>query len=569
MSIFFPESRATSGTLGPPRDPVVAAWFGQGSQSSSGMNVTPDNAMVVTAVYRAVSLTAQTYASLPVGVFKYMPNGGTVLDIDHPLHYILTKKPNRWQTSFEWREMMYGHFAMRARCYSEIISTGGKAVSELVPLHPDHVRPFKAPNGKLAFEYSQPDGTTRIILQDEMCYMHGLAIGEDGVTPLSPIAAAGREAIGNAIAIQEHSGKLFANGTRLGGLLKMPGHLKDDTSRKGLLDGWNRAFGGTRNTGKTALLEDGMEWQALGMTSEDAQMLETMQFSIADVSRIFGIPPHLLSDLTRATFGNIEEQGIEFVTHTVRPGAVRREEALERDLLYGRSAITHCIKFDLDALMRGNAASRAAYYASALQNGYLSRNEVRIEEGNNPSDDEGMNKYTVQVNMTTVDKVGVLPPPPAAPTEAPGAEAARSLAREIAEIESRAAVRSAELRVEAVRAQPAPVAPVYHIAPPSFTLNQGEVRVDVAAPEIRNEITTPEPVVNVAFEATMPEVAAPAVNVRVDNHVPEQRAAEVTVNVPAQVDMRIIEMPKRRTISEIERDGKGDIVSTTQVERDV
>lgn len=565
MSLFFPESRATSGTLGPPRDPVVAAWIGQTSQSSSGMNVTPDNALTVTAVYRAVSLLAQTYASLPVGVFKYMPNGGTVLDIDHPLQHTLSRKPNRWQTSFEFREMLYGHFALRGRCYAEIISTGGKAVSELIPLHPDHVTPFRAPNGKLAFEYTPSTGKSRVILQNEMHFLHGLTVGEDGVTPLSPIAAAGREAIGNAMAIQEHSGRLFANGTRLGGLLKMPGHLNDDPARKRLLEGWNRAFGGTRNTGKTALLEDGMEWQALGMTSEDAQIIETMQFSIADVSRIFGIPPHLLSDLSRATFGNIEEQGIEFVTHTVRPGAVRREEALERDLLYGRDALTHCVKFDLDALMRGNSASRAAYYASALQNGYLSRNEVRIEEGMNPSNDEGMQKYTVQVNMTTVDKVGVLPPPPAAPTEAPGAEAARSLAREIAEIESRATVRSAELRVEAVRAQPVAPAPIINIAPPSFTLNQGEVRVDVAPAEIRNEITTPEPVVHAHFEATMPE---PVVNVRVDNHVPEQRAAEVTVNVPAQVDMRIVEMPARRTSSEIERDSRGDIVSTTQVERD-
>jgi HK97 family phage portal protein len=401
--------RATAGIIGPPRDPVVAAWFGQGSQSSSGMNVTPDTALTVTAVYRAVSLLAQTYASLPLGVYKLMPNGGSVLDIEHPLQYILTKRPNKWQTSFEWREMSYAHFALRGRCYSEIISTGGKSVSQLIPLHPDRVRPFRAPDGKLAFEYSPLEGSTRIILQDEMQFMHGLTVGDDGITPLSPISAAGREAIGNALATQEHSGKLFANGTRLGGLLKMPGHLADDTKRKGLLDGWNRAFGGTRNTGKTALLEDGLDWQALGMTSEDAQLLETLQFSITDIARIFGVPPHLLAELSRATFGNIEEQGIEFVTHTVRPGAIRREEALERDLLFGRSAVTHCIKFDLDGLMRGNMAARAAYNASGLQNGYLNRNEVRVDEGRNPVDDPKMNEYTIQLNMQPVSQLGAPP----------------------------------------------------------------------------------------------------------------------------------------------------------------
>lgn len=400
-------TRASAGTIGHPRDPVVAAWIGQGNQSSSGMNVTPDNALRITAVYRAVTLLAQTYASLPLGVYKILPNGGTELDVEHPLHYVLTKRPNKWQTSFEWRETQYAQFALRGRCYSEIISNGGKSVAQLVPLHPDQVRPFRAPDGKLAFEYSPLEGPARIILQNEMCFLHGLTVGEDGITPLSPISAAGREAIGNALATQEHSGKLFANGTRLGGLLKMPGHLADDTKRKGLLDGWNRAFGGTRNTGKTALLEDGLEWQALGMTSEDAQMLETMQFSIADISRIFGVPPHLLADLSRATFSNIEEQGIEFVTHTVRPGAIRREEAFERDLLYGRDAVTHCVKFDLDGMMRGNSASRAAYYASGLQNGYLSRNEVRIEEGLNPSDDPEMNDYTIQLNLQPVSGLSV------------------------------------------------------------------------------------------------------------------------------------------------------------------
>lgn len=559
-------TRASAGVIGNPRDPVIAQWFGQTSQSASGMSVTPESALRVTAVYRAIGLLAQTYASLPLIVGKYTESGGVVPDPTHPAWYPLVKRPNRWQTSFEWREQQGAQFALYGRCYSEIISTSGKAVSELVPLHPSHVRPFRAPDGKLAFEYSPLNGPARIILQDEMCFLHGITLGEDGVTPLSPIAAAGREAIGNAMAMQEHSGKLFANGTRLGGLLKMPGHLADDTKRKGLLDGWNRAFGGTRNTGKTALLEDGLEWQPLGMTSEDAQVLESMQFSIADISRIFGVPPHLLSDLSRATFGNIEEQGIEFVTHTIRPGAVRREEAFERDLLFGRSALTHCVQFDLDGLMRGNMAARAAFYTSMTQNGIKNRNECRLMEGDNPSFDEGMDKFTTQLNMTTIDKVGKELPTPAAPTEAPGAQAARELQREVADINAKATVRSAELHVEAMRAQPAPV---FNIAPPSLTVNQGEIRTILHAPEIRNEITTPEPIVHAHFEATLPEVAAPEVNVRVYNHVPESRAGDVIVNVPAVADMRIVEMPKRRTSSEIERDSKGDIISTTQIEKDV
>lgn len=394
------EARATSQVLGPPRDPVIAEWFGGGS-SVSGLSVTADSAMRVTAVYRAVSILAQTYASLPVGVYRQLDNGGKERDRAHPLDAVLTKRPNRWQTSFEWREMMSGHFALRGRCYSEIIANGGQSVAELIPLHPDRVRPFRAPDGRLAFEYSPLNGPSRIILQHEMQFMHGLTTGADGVTPLSPIGAC-REAIGLALATEEHGARLFANGTRLGGVLKMSGRLKDDQSRTSLLKSWKDAYSGVRNSGKTALLEDGMEWQSLGMTNEDAQFLESRKMQVAEISRIFGVPLHMLAELDRSTNNNIEHQGMEFVTHTVRPGAVRREEAMERDLLSGTSSRTHCIYFDLDGLMRGDSAARGSFNNTMLQNGVFSRNEVRVSEGKNPSAAAGMDDYTVQQNMALI-----------------------------------------------------------------------------------------------------------------------------------------------------------------------
>jgi HK97 family phage portal protein len=400
------EQRSSSGIVGHPRDPVLAEWLGMGSRSSTGMSVTPDTAMKVTAVFRAVAIKAQTYASLPLGVYRQLDGGGREIDRKHPLFDVLCRMPNKWQTSFEWREMMSGHFELRGRCYSEIVSTGGKAVSELIPLHPDRVRAFRAPDGRLAFEFSPLDGPTRIILQHEMCFLHGLTTGSDGITPLSPIGEC-REAIGLSLATEEHGARLFGNGTRLGGILKKPnGHLKDDIARKKLLDSWNAAHRGVQNAGKTALLEDGLEWQALGMTNEDAQFIDSRTLQISEIARIFGVPPHKLYDLSRSTNNNIEHQGIEFVSDTVRPGAIRREEAMERDLLSGSSSKTHCIMFDLDGLMRGDSAARAAYYASALQNGYKNRDEVRIAEGDNPTGLRGMTDFTVQMNLTTIDKVG-------------------------------------------------------------------------------------------------------------------------------------------------------------------
>lgn len=376
------------------------------------MNVTALSAMRVTSVYRAVTLLAQTYASIPLWVYKQLPNGGKEYDTSHPLYTVLCKRPNKRQTSFEWREMMALHFALYGRCYSEIISSGGQSVSELIPLHPDTVRPFHAPDGRIAFEYTQANGVPRVILQSEMHFMHGLTLSDDGVTPVAPIASC-REAIGLALATEEHGARLFGNGTRLGGLLKMPGHLKDDTARQGFLKSWRDAFSGVRNTGKTALLEDGMEWQALGMTNEDAQFLESRKMQNAEISRIFGVPLHMLAELDRSTNNNIEHQGIEFVMHTIRPGAIRREEAMERDLLSGKSAKTHGVYFDLDGLMRGDSAARAAFNASALQNGYKNRNEIRMMEGDNPSDNPKMDEFTVQMNLTTIDKVGLKQPKPA------------------------------------------------------------------------------------------------------------------------------------------------------------
>ncbi len=416
------ELRATSGVLGPPRDPVIAAWFGGSSNSATGLSVTPDSAMRVTAVYRAVSVLAQTYASLPLGVYRQLDNGGKEMDRNHPLYRVLCKTPNKWQTSFEFREMMTGHFALRGRCYAEIISSGGQSVAELVPLHPDHIRPFRAPDGRIAFEYSPVDGPRRIILQSEMHFMHGLTTGQDGITPLSPIGEC-REAVGLALATEEHGARLFGNGTRLGGVLKMPAgkSLKDDPSRQRMLKSWREAQSGLRNVGKTAILEDGLEWQSMGMTNEDSQFIDSRTMQIAEIARIFGIPLHMLADLSNSTNNNIEHQGMEFVTHTIRPGSVRREEAMERDLLYGASALTHCIYFDLDGLMRGDSAARASFNSSMLQNGVFNRNEVRITEGMNPVKEPAMDEFTVQTNLAMIQLLEAITKNQQQPAPAQGA----------------------------------------------------------------------------------------------------------------------------------------------------
>lgn len=394
------ESRANSTQGSHPRDPVIAEWFG-GASANSGVVVTTDTAMRATAVFRSVALLAQTYASMPLSVDRLLSDGGVEKDKNHSLHDLIVYQPNKWQTSFEWREMMAGHFALRGRCYAEIISTGGRAIDQLMPLHPDRVTPFRAPDGKIAFNYQPLDGKSRVILQDEMHWMHLMTT--TGLDWKSPIQLC-REAVGLSMATEEHAARLFSNGTRTTGFLKMAGHFKDDPTRKNFVKSWQEAQAGLRNAGKVVVLEDGMEWQQVGMTSEDAQFIELRQFQLSEIGRIFGVPAHKIGDLSRSTNNNIEHQGIEFVTDTIRPGVVRWEQAMQRDLFFGKR--THCVNFDMDGLMRGDSAARAAFNASALQNGYKSRNEIRREEGYNRSVAPGMDDFTVQSNMIAIADMG-------------------------------------------------------------------------------------------------------------------------------------------------------------------
>ena len=395
------EARSSPQHVGHPRDPVIADWFGVGNRSNSGVNVTPDSAMRVTAVYRCVAILSQTFASLPLHVYRILPNGGKEIDRKHPLYPILHDQPNEFQTSFEWREMMWGHFALRGRCYSEIISSGGRAVEQLIPLHPDRVRPFKAPDGRIAFEYTNDSGISRVILQDEMHYMHLLSM--DGINATSPIGMA-REAVGLSLATEEHGAKLFSNGTRMSGILKMAGRMRDDVARANFRKSWNAAQSGLQNAHRVALLEDGMEWQSIGMTSEDSQFLETRNFQLSEIARIFGIPPHKIADLSRSTNNNIEHQGIEFVQDTVRPGAVRHEQSFKRDLFTQSSRGTHTIEYNLDGLMRGDSSARTAYYASGIQWGWLNPDEARHKENLNPREDGLGGEFLRPANMLTASQ---------------------------------------------------------------------------------------------------------------------------------------------------------------------
>lgn len=374
------ERRATVSIIDP-RDPVLAQWFGMLSNTAAGVSVTPDLAKRVAAVYTCVRIIAESIASLPLNIYRRLPDGkGKELAFDHPLFGLLHDAPNRFQTSYEWREMMAGHVALRGNAYSEIRSSGYQAVAELWPLHPDRVRPIQLESGDIVYQYRPKAGAERIILAQDMLHFRGFS--DDGVKGDSVIEQ-NKEAIGLAMAAEQFGAAFFGNGSTIGGVLEYPKGLSDQSYDR-LKKSFAENFQGSRNANKPLILEDGLTWKAIGIEPNKAQFLETRKFQISEIARMFRIPPHMLADLEKATFSNIEQQSLEFIRDTLRPWLVRMEQRMNADLLSAKGRSTYFIEFSVDGVTRGDSAARTAYYNSMFNMGAISPNEIRARENMNP-----------------------------------------------------------------------------------------------------------------------------------------------------------------------------------------
>ena len=370
-------------------------WYTDaGGGSQAGVTVNADTAMKASAVYACVRVLAETVAQLPLKVIEIMPDGRRREARDHPIYELLHDQPNSWQTSFEFREMMMGHLALRGNAYAEIIPGPRGFADQLIPIHPDMVRVEQTRGKVLVYEVKDRTGRARKRSQEEI--IHLKLLSSDGITGLSPIQL-GRDSIGLSLATESYGARFFKNDARPGGVITHPGVLKPE-ARMNLKSSWQQAHSGTANSHKTAVLEEGMKWEQIGMTSEDAQFLETRAFQITDIARIFRVPPHLISDLSKATFSNIEQQSLEFVIHTMMPHLVRWEQTLNKDLIINRRRFA--VKFNVDGLLRGDAAARAAFYKSGITDGWLTRNEVREKENMNPL--PGLDEPLTQLNMGSV-----------------------------------------------------------------------------------------------------------------------------------------------------------------------
>jgi HK97 family phage portal protein len=331
-------------------------------------------------------------ASLPLVVYQRRADGGKDKITDHWLYRLLANRPNRFQNPFEWREMLQGHLALRGNAYNQIITNAKGEVVELMPLHPDRIRLELLPSGEYRYRFTDRFGTESILPRGEVWHLRGLS--SDGLLGMSPIELA-RESLGMALAAQDYGARFFANDAKpTGGWIEFPGSFKDSEAKKVFRESYQQAQSGA-NRGKVLVLENGMKFHEVGVTNKDAQFLELRKFQITDVARLFRVPPHMIGDLDRATFSNIEQQSLEFVMHTMTPWAERWEASIESELLLEGDDIE--VEFDFANLMRGDAASRASYYQSGIQNGWLTRNEARIAENLNPL--EGLDEPLRPLNM--------------------------------------------------------------------------------------------------------------------------------------------------------------------------
>lgn len=376
--------------------------------SSAGKNVNERSAMQMTAVYSCVRILAEAVAGLPLHLYRYKEDGGKERAIDNNLYHLLHDEPNKEMSSFVFRETLMTHLLLWGNAYAQIIRNGKGEVVALYPLMPNKMQVDRDENGELYYIYTRSsdeaktmEGVTVYLTPRDVLHIPGL--GFDGLVGYSPIAMA-KNAIGLAIATEEYGAKFFANGAAPSGVLEHPGTIKDPSR---LRENWNSTFGGSANSGKVAVLEEGMKYTPISISPEQAQFLETRKFQIDEIARIFRVPPHMVGDLEKSSFSNIEQQSLEFVKYTLDPWVIRWEQSLSRALLNEDEKRKYFFKFNLEGLLRGDYESRMSGYAVARQNGWMSANDIReLENMDKIPAEDGGDLYLINGNMLPLNKAG-------------------------------------------------------------------------------------------------------------------------------------------------------------------
>lgn len=372
-------------------------WLiGDGNNTKSGVSITQENVIGIPAVYAVTGAISESLAMLPLVVYERNKRE-TQKAVKHPLYKLLQIAPNTFQDKITFLAYLIDSALLAGNGYSQVVRDNVGRPAELIPLNPSYVEPIvknEKSGIKIFYDYSPPNGNKSVFSGIEILHIRNKHT--DGIKGKSPITLC-RESFGLAKAAELHGAYTFANGASLSGYLKIPEWLEDEASANRLANGWNKKYSGVNKSGGTAVLEGGAEWHQVSMSNEDAQFVDVRKFSIEEMIRIFRCPPHKIGHLEKSTFSNIEHQGIEFVTDTLMPNGARIESAI--NALFFADTPQYYVKFNYDALLRGDTVTRFQAYKLAVDGGWFNRNEVREKEEMNPA--EGLDEYLHPLNMTT------------------------------------------------------------------------------------------------------------------------------------------------------------------------
>ena len=393
MGIFsILEERATPG-------PTDDFWYEPVSRYHD-KDITPQTALGQTPVWAAVNLISGTLGSLPLLLYKEIPDGGKEKDRENPLYTMLRWQPNNFQTAVEFVEMGQGHLCLRGNFFARLETNQLGDLTGMVPLHPDRIELKLVNGGTVEYHYEEAPGKVRVFSAEEILHVKGLT--SDGLIGYSPITV-GAGAIALSAAAEKYGSRFFHNSATPSGILTHPGKLKPE-ARSNIKKSW-RAAHGSEKQHSVALLEEGLSWTALSVSPDEAQFLETRRMQAEEIARLYNVPPHLLQILDRSTFNNVTEQNRSFATNCIRPWATRWEQAIRKSILERFASEGTFVEFELDDLLRPDTISRATANQILLQNGALSINEWRAKENLNPIEEEAGNQHWMPLNIAPVGAV--------------------------------------------------------------------------------------------------------------------------------------------------------------------
>jgi HK97 family phage portal protein len=391
--MFFDRLLSIGGLRAQTKAPDDDFWYGPvGSASAAGVSVTPETALQASAIWDGITMLARDVGSLPCQMFRWRADGGKERASQHPIADVLRYTPNRWQTAIDYWQTVMGHTLARGNHYSLIVPGARGYVDQLIPFHPDRVTPKieivwqvlgnsprQFPIPKFWYIYKPTDGGPDIVFsQDEVFHVRGYSI--DGLIGVSLITYA-RESIGLTLATEQYGARFFGAGGKPPGALSHPSKLTTEAADR-LKKRWEQTHSGLGNAHRVVVLEEGMSWINMGSTDKDAQFLETRQFQVEEAARWLNVPVSRLKRQGTQSYASAYMYELEYWQGSVRPWCVTLEQAIRRDLIDADR--TYFSEFLMDAVLRGDPTSRSGVYSSAIQNGWMTRNEVRGKENLNP-----------------------------------------------------------------------------------------------------------------------------------------------------------------------------------------